>query len=100
MQKRSNLALARDDSWEMRNVCPPCLYKTEHESPLKYSLLAAMDGNNSLKLVDATFRAGTPRKDDRVISSPRWLTPEQVDIFKDEVANSVPAKVDFLSSER
>jgi hypothetical protein len=81
----------------MENVCPPCLYKIEHEIPLKYSLLATMDGNNSLKLVDATFRAGTPRKDDRILSSPRWLTPEQVDVFKDEVTRSAPAKVTMLT---
>lgn len=81
----------------MENVCPPCLYKIEREIPLKYSLLAMMDGNNSLKLVDATFRAGTPRKDDRILSSPRWLTPEQVDVFKDEVARSAPAKVTMLT---
>jgi nucleoid-associated protein YgaU len=60
---------------------------------LKYSLLVTMDGNNSLKLVDATFRAGTPWKDDHILPSPRWLTPEQVDVFKDEVAKSAPAKV-------
>lgn len=80
----------------MENVCPPCLYKIEGETPLKYSLLATMDGNNSLKLVDATFRAGTSRKDDRILSSPRWLTPEQVDVFKDEVAKSAPAKVLYV----
>jgi hypothetical protein len=47
-----------------------------------------MDGNNSLKLVDATFRAGHLRPDNRASTSFRWLTPEQVDVFKDEVTDS------------
>jgi len=50
-----------------------------------------MDGNNSLKLVDTTFRSGTVRHDDRVTDSLRWITPEDVDIFKDEVSNKVRA---------
>jgi hypothetical protein len=69
-------------------MCPPCLYKTVGELPLKYSFLACMDGNNSLKLVDATFRPGNTRADDRKLTAFRWLTPEQVDAFKDEVENS------------
>jgi hypothetical protein len=45
-----------------------------------------MDGNYSLKLVDATFQAGSTRPDNRASTSFHWLTPEQVDAFKDEVA--------------
>lgn len=78
-------SLGRNDSWSIRNICPPCLYKTENESPLKYQFLASIDGNNSLKLVDSTFRAGTARTDSRSSSSPRWITPDDVDTFKDEV---------------
>jgi hypothetical protein len=44
-----------------------------------------MDGNNSLKLVDSTYRAGTVRTDTRATTSPRWIHPEAVDVFKDEV---------------
>jgi hypothetical protein len=47
-----------------------------------------MDGNNSLKLVDATFLAGNSHPDNRASTSFRWLTAAQVDVFKDEVANS------------
>jgi hypothetical protein len=78
-------ALGRPDSWETQNVCPPCLYKVESESPLKFSLLAAMDGNNSLKLVDSAFRAGSVRTDTRTSASRRWISPGEVDTFKDEV---------------
>ena len=45
-----------------------------------------MDGNNSLKLVDSTYRAGTVRTDTRTMTSPRWIHPEAVDVFKDEVS--------------
>lgn len=55
---------------------------------MKFSMLISMDGNNSLKLVDSTFQAGTVRDDDRSISSYRWISPEEVDIFKDEVKRS------------
>jgi hypothetical protein len=83
--QRVDLALGRSPRWQQQNVCIPCLYKTIEEPPLKFSLLACMDGNNSLKLVDSTFRSGTPRTDDRVSASLRWITPEEVDRFKDEV---------------
>ncbi|KAJ6624349.1 hypothetical protein B0H10DRAFT_1784870, partial [Mycena sp. CBHHK59/15] len=80
--------LLGNTSWNVKNVCPPCLYKTASKPRLKYSFLAAMDGNNSLKLVDSTYQAGTQRAGDQTSSSPRWLSPKQVNIFKDEVANS------------
>jgi hypothetical protein len=51
-------------------------------------MLVSIDGNNSLKLVDSSFRYGKPRADDRELSIPRWLTTEEVDKFKDEVTNS------------
>ncbi|KAJ6600154.1 hypothetical protein B0H10DRAFT_2231026 [Mycena sp. CBHHK59/15] len=78
-------ALGRDKTWLSKNVCPPCFYKVKDELPLKFSFLASMDGNNSLKLVDSTFRAGHPRFDDRKSNSFRWLTPTEVDKYRDEV---------------
>lgn len=71
------------------------MYKLEDEHPMKFSMLATMDGNNSLKLVDSAFRSGLSRIDDRMSTSSRWITPEDVDRFKDEVANSLK-KVKFL----
>lgn len=77
--------LGRDESWNSKNVCPPCLYEVEDEPKLRFWFLAAMDGNNSLKLVDSVFRSGSVRKDSRSTTSHRWISPEEVDIFKDEV---------------
>lgn len=85
---RVDTALGRDGQWHVNNMCAPCLYKTMAEPPLKFSFLGCMDGNNSLKLIDSTFRAGMVRPDDRASASFRHLTTEQVDVFKDEVMNS------------
>ncbi|PPQ92048.1 LOW QUALITY PROTEIN: hypothetical protein CVT25_005116 [Psilocybe cyanescens] len=54
--------LKRGDTWDTQNVCPPCLYEVEDEVPLKFRLLAAMDGNNSLKLIDSAFCAGSAKQ--------------------------------------
>ncbi|KAJ7759688.1 hypothetical protein B0H14DRAFT_2404071 [Mycena olivaceomarginata] len=92
VEARAHAAMGRNASWYIKNLCAPCMYKTRNEPPLRFSWLGCMDENNSLKLVDATFRAGTTRLDDRASTSFRWLTPEQVDAFKDEVANSQKAE--------
>lgn len=64
------------------------MYKIQDEPSLKFSMLVAADGNQSLRLVDSTFLAGDLRPDDRVLRSNRWLQPEEVDKFKDEVKNA------------
>jgi hypothetical protein len=64
------------------------MYKLKDEPQLLYSMLLAMDGNQSLKLVDYMFRSGTQRSDDRAIDDPRWLTQEEVDVYKDEVSKA------------
>ncbi|KAJ7267850.1 hypothetical protein C8J57DRAFT_1435830 [Mycena rebaudengoi] len=94
VDSRVHAALGRDATWYSKNVCPPCMYKTVNEPPLKFSLLAAMDGNNSLKLVDSAFRAGSVRPDDRTLTSFRWLTPDQVNVYQDEVVNSQKSQDD------
>ncbi|ESK82955.1 hypothetical protein Moror_11811 [Moniliophthora roreri MCA 2997] len=66
-------------------------------------MLAAMDGNGSLKLVDTTIIAGKERSDSRHLPHPRWLETEQVDIFADEVKNAwkmkATSKPDVQESE-
>jgi hypothetical protein len=61
------------------------MYELNDEEPLAHRILATMDGNNSLKLVDDSFRRGTHRADTRTRRSQKWLSPEYVDLFKDEV---------------
>ncbi|KAF7979474.1 hypothetical protein HWV62_42299 [Athelia sp. TMB] len=49
-QARVNDALGRSDpNWNIRNVCPPCMYRVESEQNMKFSMLWAEDGNDSLK---------------------------------------------------
>ncbi|KAJ7924811.1 hypothetical protein B0H13DRAFT_1506367, partial [Mycena leptocephala] len=60
--------------WRAKNICLPCSYKLNNEARLKFFWLGCMDGNNSLKLIDSTFRAGLPRFDNRKSDSFRWLT--------------------------
>lgn len=55
----------------------------------------AMDGNNSLKRADEFVRHGTKSIDKRKPRTDYWQTPEQVDVFKDEVKPRVKAKVCF-----
>lgn len=69
----------------MLNSCPACQYKVVGEPPLKYSVLCALDGNNSAKLVDPAIRRGNERFDPRCGLSSIWLTESYVDQFKDEV---------------
>ncbi|KAJ7850898.1 hypothetical protein B0H14DRAFT_2159964, partial [Mycena olivaceomarginata] len=56
--RRVQEALGWDENWKAKNVCPPCFYKLAREPPLLLSWLGCIDGNNSLKLVDSTFRPG------------------------------------------
>lgn len=63
------------------------MYELEDEAPLEHRVLATMDGNNSLKLVDESYRRGIERIDNRTGRSRKWLSPAYVDQFKDEVAS-------------
>ncbi|KAH9923875.1 uncharacterized protein B0H18DRAFT_878327 [Fomitopsis serialis] len=88
-------AMHRDTpDWRMLNACAPCLYKIEDEPTLKYALLATMDGNQSLKLVDNMFRHGTTREDGRSARTDIWLSPAEVDRFKDEAGKIVHQTAD------
>ncbi|KAH7911640.1 hypothetical protein BJ138DRAFT_1135257 [Hygrophoropsis aurantiaca] len=88
---RINAALKHDTPhWRMLNSCPACQYQVVDEPPLRFSFLAAMDGNNSLKLVDPLLRWGNERRDPRCGQGSLWLTEDYVDVFKDEVRSQMP----------
>ncbi|TFK79198.1 hypothetical protein K466DRAFT_505958 [Polyporus arcularius HHB13444] len=86
-------------NWRMLNACAACLYRLEGEKPLKPGLLASMDGNSSLKLVDDAFRSGQTRPDERTWRTDLFITAEEVDQFKDEVHNA-QKEVDGEDEER
>ncbi|KAI0684967.1 hypothetical protein C8T65DRAFT_712851 [Cerioporus squamosus] len=92
IETRVRTVLKQDTpDWRMKSACAPCLYTLEDEPRLKYSLLTTMDGNQSLKLVDSAFRAGTPLADSRQARSDYWIPPDEVDRFKDEVGQAKAA---------
>lgn len=88
VERQMATALGRDSQdWTVQNACPCCQYELEGEAPLEHRILVTMDGNNSLKLVDESFRRGLERADNRTGRSSKWLPPAYVDLFKDEVAS-------------
>jgi hypothetical protein len=77
-------------------LCPPCFYTLSKEDKLSPKLLSVMDGNNSLKLIDSSYRVGNTRPDDRLLPSPRWIEPQEVDEFKDDVRNRVSLSLNLF----
>ncbi|KAI0684586.1 hypothetical protein BC835DRAFT_1292791, partial [Cytidiella melzeri] len=94
VDNRVNEELKRDSpEWRLRNACPPCMYTLTDEPDLELSLLCSMDGNSSLKLVDSSIQYGHLRQDERVHRiKDLFLTPDAVDVFKDEVASAGSGK--------
>ena len=92
-------SLQCDLNCRQQNICPPCFYKITDETSLRFPALLAMDSNNSLKLVDSLFRWGDQHLDSRTIQSEKWVTPEEVNIFKDEISNiqsKVPESITLI----
>lgn len=86
---RVNVEIKRDaPEYRLRHACPPCMYQLKHEADLVLAFLCSIDGNNSLKLVDASVRHGSVRQDDRTYRiKDMFLPPDAVDKFKDEVSS-------------
>ncbi|KAJ7937730.1 hypothetical protein B0H13DRAFT_2226465 [Mycena leptocephala] len=90
--------LGRDGpDWRLKNCCPACTYKLEGEKKLIFSMLLAMDGNDSLKRVlrkDKTFdeegnptRGWSQRPDPRSAGagSTYWIDRDKVDLWAKEL---------------
>lgn len=75
-----------DGNSRLRHICPPCFYRLEDEPNLSFSTLVSMDGNNSLKRVEASIRGHNERLDSREIVSHRWISSNEVDQFANEVS--------------
>jgi hypothetical protein len=69
-------------------LCLPCFYVLRDEPALIPKFLTAMDGNNSLKLVDSSYRTGKTRADDCVLPWSRWIESEEVDLYENEVQST------------
>ncbi|KAJ7782095.1 hypothetical protein B0H14DRAFT_3095744 [Mycena olivaceomarginata] len=80
IDKRVVAELKRDaPDWHLKNCCPACTYKLEGEMKLIFSMLTAMDGNDSLKRDPRTEEAG----------GNYWLTWGGVDRWSKEVIESL-----------
>ncbi|KAI0037653.1 hypothetical protein FA95DRAFT_1614014 [Auriscalpium vulgare] len=81
LQKLSDQGLGRDtEGWRLRNACPCCSFQIPGEPALTPSRLHAMDGCSSHKRLN-----GVGHSDQRVFESSYFQSPQQVDVFKDEV---------------
>ncbi|KAJ7671816.1 hypothetical protein B0H14DRAFT_3538139 [Mycena olivaceomarginata] len=102
VDKRVVAELKRDaPDWRLKNCCPACTYKLKGEMKLIFSMLTAMDGNDSLKRVlckDKTFdEEGNPTRGQSQRPDPRteeaggdyWLTRGGVDRWSKEVIESL-----------
>lgn len=86
-------ALGRDiPNWRMLNTCPACQYRLQGEEQLDVRMLAAMDGNDSLRRVERTnevqlddgesgpmLASSRERPDHRVGGADYFLSPVEVD---------------------
>ncbi|KAK7022809.1 hypothetical protein VNI00_016936 [Paramarasmius palmivorus] len=89
VNKRCTDALGRQSRQAFfGTMCAPCRYSVKDEIPLVPSMLVAIDGNNSLKMVDENFKFGSAREDTRQLPDLRWVEDDEVDKFKDEVNNA------------
>ncbi|KAG1892237.1 hypothetical protein F4604DRAFT_1875645 [Suillus subluteus] len=85
VQELANTALKRDTPhWRMLHSCPACNYKQENEPTLIPARMDSMDSNSSLKRVD-----GSGHADERIFKSSYLILPDEVDIFKDDTANTI-----------
>ncbi|KAG6808231.1 hypothetical protein H0H92_004952 [Tricholoma furcatifolium] len=98
VSQRIHAALGRNvPQWHLKNACPACTYKLEHEGDLIFKMLFTMDGNNSLKrlrgatVIPPSEEGGMPesgeskvREDSRTVHGDRYLTREMVDRWAKE----------------
>ncbi|KIJ45328.1 hypothetical protein M422DRAFT_166820, partial [Sphaerobolus stellatus SS14] len=86
VRQRVNTALGRNTpNWRALNTCPACDYRLEGEPELEYSKLISIDGNNSLRRVNTKLTRNVEAYiDSRTARTDYWITPEQVDVFKDQ----------------
>lgn len=98
---RVNRALERESkTWRIRHTCPACTYTLKDEKSLLFSLLFAMDGNNSLKRlllrrpsVDDPSKPGPSceRPDSRSVPGDVYVSREAVNRWSQELVGAVKA---------
>jgi Kyakuja-Dileera-Zisupton transposase len=96
IDQKVKIVLSRDEKdWRIKNACPACTYVLEGEPALVMSMLACMDGNNSLKRITRTSQehdgssasVNTEREDTRSFTNDYYLTRDEVNKFEHEVSS-------------
>ncbi|KIJ57766.1 hypothetical protein HYDPIDRAFT_34807 [Hydnomerulius pinastri MD-312] len=96
VDKLVSQVLHRDSAdWRLKHVCPACTYTLNSEAPLKFKLLYAMDGNDSLKRIirrspeiggdDTAARPSCELPTYQVVSSGLYLPRDYVNQFGKDV---------------
>ncbi|KAI5987296.1 hypothetical protein EDD15DRAFT_2199661 [Pisolithus albus] len=90
--------LHRDSpNWRLKHCCPACTYTLEGEQPLRFSILYALDGNDSLKRIQRKLlsedgegqSASIKLPTCQVLTCNRYLSREFVDQYASQDAVSV-----------
>lgn len=100
-------SLWRDSpDWRLQHACPACTYKLVDEDQLTFSILYAMDGNDSLKRVlrrsldpdgDESLGHSSELPTGQQLVSDRYLSRAFVDQFSRDSAHT--AAVDEVSEQ-
>lgn len=93
VNKQLDSLIYKDPLSALRAACPACTYQTKGETTLKYCTLTSIDGNNSVKRVLRTYKAGREEgppdnievQDTRTRSSELIIERETVNELQDEV---------------
>ena len=88
-------------SWHLKHCCLACTYILQGEQPLKFSILYALDGNDSLKRVQRKLLSEDGEANSisiklptsQVLSSPQYLSRDFVDQQVGHGSSTATAKV-------
>lgn len=99
MDRRVKEALGRQDvDWRIRHTCPACTYRVRDEVRLIFSMLWAMDGNDSLKRIlrrmvdpETGERDGPSREhtDSRKVPGDMYISRDEVNKWAREFMEEV-----------
>ncbi|KIK20520.1 hypothetical protein PISMIDRAFT_58309, partial [Pisolithus microcarpus 441] len=71
--------------WRLKNTCPTCTYTLKHEPDLKFKMLFAMDGNDSLKRISreaiSADESAAQGLGERYIGDDHYLSRSFIDQF-------------------
>ena len=96
VSKQIHVELGYDSASRLSRLCPPCFSPAPGEEKMEFSVLVSMDGNNSLKQIGPSIRGHDELLDSRKVLSDRWINPQAVDQFKNDVTASVSSKLTIV----